>query len=210
MSDYFTATTQDLDRTLTRLLSQRTTRIYDTQSRGNALEKAYVKICGKANFSFLKKRSLTITITAGSNEFTLPEDCLRFDPKIQGLYLTSKTPDNRLGYIDPSDRRLVDETSSGEPFGWYKEGLTGYLSCKADKNYTAIMEYYQRPKKLENEILIPAEYVDVIAWWAALGLLTPTNRNRPVVETECINQINELIDAYDVQSADAQQEYINI
>lgn len=210
MSDYFEASLSDLKATLTSILSQRTTRRYSTQERENALEKAYAKICGKANFSFLKKRDIAISLTSGSNTFTIPSDLLRFDPKTQGLYKTEKRRGNKLKYILPNVRDNIDETSSGEPYGWYKEGFTGYLNCKADKNYVGILEYYQRPKKLSTEILIPAEYSDVIAWWGALGLISPTNRNRPVIETECINQLNELIDAYVVQEADSQQEWLEI
>lgn len=210
MADYFETSLTDLRATLTNIISQKTTRRYGLSERDNALEKAYVKICGKANFSFLKKRDTSIAITAGSNTFSVPSDLLRFDPRTQGLFLDSKRLGNKLEYITPNLRDNIDETSSGQPYGWYKEGATGYLSCKADKGYTGILEYYQRPKKLSEEILIPAEYADIIAWWGALALISPTNRNRPVIETECINQINELIDAYDVQNADNQQEFIDI
>ena len=205
----FEITLDDLKLRLTGILSQRTTRRYSEKDRINALEIANLVVCGKLNLPELFTEE-TVNFTANSNTFDLPSDILRFDPKEQTLCIDAKSYENSLDYISAIDRKLIDLTSSHEPWGWYRKGSKGYLSSPSDTNHTAILEYYKKPASLETEIVIPTAYANIIAWWGAMEILSPTNPNRPAVEKEAINKLNELIHYIEVQGADNQQDYITL
>lgn len=205
----FSITLPDLKQRLSNILAQRTTRRYSEDERMAALEEAYLKICGKDNFSFLETRSSSIAITAGSNTFLMPDNFLRFDKRSQGLYLGSKSVQNKVNFLERADRPDVDESVTNRPEFWFKVGNIGYLGAKSDASYMAILEHFKKPDKLsEGTILIPGEYASIISWWAAMELMSTTNPKRPGVETECINKLNELIEAYVTKDADQNQDYI--
>lgn len=205
-----TTNIQEILEDLTSVLSERTTKRYSLAQRKRAIDRAYEKILTNEDFNFMETSSSLLTVTAGSTSFALPDDFFKISLSYQALYRNSKAPENMMSYLAKPNRLRADWSVSDEPEYWWNIGKTGYLLNKSDSNYSLFLEYTKVPEKISDggTILIPAGRADIIAWWGALELLSPTNPKRPEVVRYSQELFSELVKRYSVDQAENEQEFI--
>ncbi len=180
--------------------------LLDTVKKAINIENARIV---QSDFFEFRETSSNISVTADVNTFTLPTDFDLTSPDKTMVYWESIKKNNQIDYLN--GRRNPDSTLTGKPRYWYKFAGTGYLWRTPHENNTIIFQYFKTVDEMTADTdvsLIPGAYADVIAFGAAQNLMSSTDPDFIMVQSEYMNRYNQLIDHFLVKNHDNHQERV--